>query len=81
MAINDYTNFDFNIEQVTKPVDLNIKRQEKVMNSEYFNSSLQSIEKNLDILYEKRAQVIISLLYDWKAPHAYVVPSATPEGF
>ena len=53
MAINDYTNFDFNIEQVTKPVDLNIKRQEKVMNSEYFNSSLQSIEKNLDILYEK----------------------------
>lgn len=53
MAINDYTNFDYNIEQLVKPIDLNIKRQYEVMNSENFNSSLQSIEKNLDILYEK----------------------------
>lgn len=53
MAINDYTNFDYNIEQLVKPIDLNIKRQYEVMSSENFNSSLQSIEKNLDILYEK----------------------------
>lgn len=53
MAINDYTNFDFNIDQIIKPIDLRIKAQDEIMNSENFNSSLQSIEKNLDILYEK----------------------------
>ena len=39
MAINDYTNFDYNIEQLIKPIDLNIKKQGTVLkdgdNNEY----------------------------------------------
>ena len=51
MAIKDYTNFDYNIDQLTKPIDLNIKKQGRVLDSDKFNTSLLSIQKNLDILY------------------------------
>ena len=63
MAIKDYNNFDYNIEQLEKPINLNITRQGKVMNSETFNSSLQSIQENLDILYEKTRYLEDSIDY------------------
>ena len=63
MAINDYTSFDYNIEQLTKPIDLQIKKQGKVLESEKFNSSLVSIQKNLDILYEKTRYLEDSIDY------------------
>ena len=63
MAINDYTNFDYNIEQLTKPIDLQIKKQGKVLESEKFNSSLVSIQKNLDVLYEKTRYLEDSIDY------------------
>ena len=50
MAENEYTNFDYNVEQLTKPIDLNITRQEEIMNSKDFNDSLLSIQNNLDII-------------------------------
>lgn len=53
MAIKDYTNFDYNIDQLTKPIDLDIRKQERILDSEKFNTSLLSIQKNLDTLYEK----------------------------
>ena len=63
MAIKDYTNFDYNIEQLIKPIDLEIKRQNKVLDSDKFNSSLLSIEKNLDVLYEKTRYLEDSIDY------------------
>ena len=63
MAIKDYNNFDYNIEQLEKPINLNITRQGNVMNSDNFNSSLQSIQDNLDILYEKTRYLEDSIDY------------------
>lgn len=63
MAIKDYTNFDYNIEQLIKPIDLEIKKQNKVLDSDKFNSSLLSIEKNLDVLYEKTRYLEDSIDY------------------
>ena len=63
MAINDYTNFDYNIEQLTKPIDLSIKKQEEILDSDKFNSSLLSIQKNLDALYEKTRYLEDSIDY------------------
>lgn len=63
MAINDYTNFDYNIEQLIKPIDLNIKKQGTVLNSDNFNSSLLSIQNNLDTLYEKTRYLEDSIEY------------------
>ena len=63
MAENEYTNFDYNVEQLTKPIDLNITRQEEIMNSEDFNNSLLSIQNNLDILYEKTRYLESSIDY------------------
>lgn len=63
MSIKDYNNFDYNIEQLMKPINLNIKRQDKVLDSEKFNSSLQSIQKNLDVLYEKTRYLEDSIDY------------------
>ena len=63
MAIKDYNNFDYNIEQLEKPINLNITKQGNVMNSDNFNSSLQSIQDNLDILYEKTRYLEDSIDY------------------
>lgn len=63
MATNEYTNFDYDIEQITKPIELNIKKQGSVMNSVNFNTSLQSIEHNLNILYEKTRYLEDSIDY------------------
>lgn len=63
MAIKDYNNFDYNIEQLNKPINLNIIKQGEVMNSDNFNSSLQSIQNNLDILYEKTRYLEDSIDY------------------
>lgn len=63
MAINDYTNFDYNIEQLTKNISLDIKKQYSVMDSDSFNSSLLSIQNNLDILYEKTRYLEDSIDY------------------
>ena len=63
MSTNEQTNFDYNIQQINKPIDLVIKRQDVVMNSDNFNSSLKSIEKNLDILYEKTRYLEDSIDY------------------
>lgn len=63
MAIKDYTNFDYNIDQLTKPIDLNIKKQGRVLDSDKFNTSLLSIQKNLDILYEKTRYLEDSIDY------------------
>ena len=63
MAINDYTNFDYNIDQLTKPIDLDIKKQGNVLDSDKFNSSLLSIQKNLDVLYEKTRYLEDSIDY------------------
>ena len=63
MSTNEQTNFDYNIQQINKPIDLVIKRQDRVMNSDNFNSSLRSIEKNLDALYEKTRYLEDSIDY------------------
>ena len=63
MAIKDYNNFDYNMEQLEKPINLNIIKQGQVMNSENFNSSLQSIQNNLDVLYEKTRYLEDSIDY------------------
>lgn len=63
MSTNEQTNFDFNMQQLAKPIDLVIKRQDSVMSSDNFNSSLQSIEKNLDALYEKTRYLEDSIDY------------------
>ena len=63
MADVEYTNFDYNMDQLTKPIDLNITMQSEIMNSEDFNNSLLSIQKNLDILYEKTRYLEDSIDY------------------
>ena len=63
MAIKDYNNFDYNMEQLEKPINLNIIKQGQVMNSETFNSSLQSIQAGLDTLYEKTRYLEDSIDY------------------
>ena len=63
MADVEYTNFDYNMDQLTKPIDLNITMQKEIMNSENFNNSLLSIQKNLDILYEKTRYLEDSIDY------------------
>lgn len=63
MSINDYTNFDFNIQQLNKPIDLNIYKQNEYLSSERFNDSLLSIQQNLDILYEKTRYLEDSIDY------------------
>ena len=63
MAIKEYDNFDYNIEQLKKPIGLNIIKQGEVMNSKNFNSSLQSIQDNLDKLYEKTRYLEDSIDY------------------
>lgn len=51
--LKDTIDFDYAINQLEQPIDLNIKYQNRILNSEAFNSSLQSIEANLNTLYEK----------------------------
>ena len=63
MATKEYDNFDFNMEQLNKPIGLNITKQGRVMNSTNFNSSLQSIQDNLDKLYEKTRYLEDSIEY------------------
>lgn len=63
LATNDFNNFDYNIEQLTKPINLNISKQPEVMNSEKFNSSLLSIQQGLDSLYEKTRYLEDSIDY------------------
>ena len=63
MADVEYTNFDYNMDQLTKPIDLNVTMQGEIMNSEDFNNSLLSIQKNLDILYEKTRYLEDSIDY------------------
>ena len=48
---NEYTNFDYNFDQLIKPIDLNLSKQDLIMDSNSFNKSLKSIENNLNILH------------------------------
>ena len=63
MATKEYDNFDYNMEQLNRPIGLNITKQGQVMNSANFNSSLQSIQANLDKLYEKTRYLEDSIEY------------------
>lgn len=63
MSNNKYENFDYNIEQLTKPVSLKVIEQDTIMNSKNFNDSMQSIEDGLNTLYEKTRYLEESIEY------------------
>lgn len=60
---NKHENFDYNINQLTKPIILNTVKQEEVMNSKNFNNSMQLIEDGLNVLYEKTRYLQESIEY------------------
>ena len=51
--LKDSTDFDYNMSELKKDLDINITLQDDVMESEKMNTSLKSIENNLNVLYEK----------------------------
>lgn len=63
MSTNDFESFEYNIKQLTTPINLNIKKQDEVLDSEKFNTSLKSIEESLNTLYEKTRYLEDSIEY------------------
>ena len=51
--LKDSTDFDYNMSELKKDLDINITLQDNTMESDKMNSSLKSIEDNLNTLYEK----------------------------
>ena len=51
--LKDKTDFDYNMSELKKDLNINITLQDDVMESEKMNTSLKSIENNLNVLYEK----------------------------
>lgn len=50
--IKDSTDFNYCLSEINKEINIDIKQQDKIMKSNDFNSSMQSIEDNLNKLYE-----------------------------
>ena len=51
--LKDSTDFDYNMSELKKDLDINITLQDDIMESKKMNTSLKSIENNLNVLYEK----------------------------
>lgn len=51
--LKDSTDFDYTVDLLNKELDLDIQLQDEIMESDKMNSSLKSIESNLNTLYEK----------------------------
>ena len=51
--LNDEIDFEYNIEQLNKPLTLDIKKQNAELDSDRINSTFQSIEDDLNTLYQK----------------------------
>lgn len=51
--LKDSIDFDYNINKLKEELDLQIQLQDDLLDSEKFNATLESIEKNLNTLYEK----------------------------
>lgn len=47
------TDFDYNLSEIQKDLDINIILQDDIMESDKMNTSLKSIQDNLNTLYEK----------------------------
>ena len=51
--LKDNTDFDYNISKLKEDLNIDITLQDEIMDSEIMNTSLKSIENNLNTLYEK----------------------------